>query len=207
MRDNVRANIAPGDSRVQSAVRVIPGLLGEQPAASRIDSHVDRSGPVALLKMDIDGADAIAMRGASELFARRAVRFVNVEFSPAKQRRLAGKGPASSYLQLLHGWGFELYLFSCVPDAAAEARMAMVLSGGRCLTYGNYARKEPRNPYVENANATAFAECVFQPFRGRAAEPCATILRQQRIRPKVFDHFASAVKEVDLVGRLVPGDE
>lgn len=203
MAANVQANAA-SDPRVTRAVRIVPGLLGETPAARRIDTHVDASwAPVSLLKMDIDGADAFAMRGASELFLRRTVHFVNIEFSPSKQRRLTGNGPAASYLRLLHGYGFELYLFSCVPNARAEARMAMALSGGRCLTYGNYVRKEPRNPYFENSNATAFARCVFQRDGGWGAdEPCATLLRQQHIRPKAFDHFANVVHEVDLVGRL-----
>ena len=60
--------------------------LGES-VGSRLDEHVPLAEHISLLKMDIDGVDALAMRGADRLFSGAGVSVINLEFSPAKHRK------------------------------------------------------------------------------------------------------------------------
>jgi hypothetical protein len=207
---NMKSNLQEND--VEGLVSVVPGFIDREPTEQRIDTILRRGGVrnVTLLKMDIDGRDALAMQGASSLFEAQAIRFINFEFSPAKQR-LAGVD-GDQYLHQLHRWGFQLFLFSCVPNKAAQARIRDVLtSNGSCLTYGNYGRVI-RNPYIETEGAKRFARCFFGlrtdgSSRHQLAvhdDGCQVLLNQQLVRPTDFAAFASAVHEVDLVGKLIP---
>ena len=205
MRQNIVSN------GVETAVTVVPGFVDETPPSRRIDTHVAEY--VHLLKMDIDGADERAMRGASALFDAQRVGFINCEFNPSKQRHAQRQhSGGANYLHLLHRWGFELFLYGCVPNAAAEAKLARLKRNLRCLTYGNYERKLPRNPYTEKPDASAFARCLFgvtmRVNGSRYAPPanCSALEAQQRLEPADFAAFAAAVREVDLVGRLMKRD-
>jgi len=209
---------------VPSKIHVIPGFVGRI-GSGRIDAHVRAQQLVTLLKMDIDGMDLAAMHGASKLFNRRAVRFINLEYSPRKQSH-AGTG--AEYLLHLHEWGFDVFLYSCTPKRAAESKISAALGGGRCLTYGNYGRSLRRGgrgvwPYDEREDARRFVRCLFRlpepssATSGLAAaqrvaasvaevhtEACRAVEAPQLISPSRFEDFAAAVHEVDLVGRLRP---
>ena len=96
--DLFRVNAA-ATAALPRPVHLVAGYIG-QAVSRRIDEIVKQN--VTLLKMDIDGPDLLAMRGADALFDRRAVRFVNLEFGRGKQAE-----SGVEYLRQLDAWGFE----------------------------------------------------------------------------------------------------
>ena len=72
--------------------------------SSECDVFLLRKARVTLLKMDIDGMDVVAMRGAAKLFSSGGVGAINLEFSPTKHKAASGVSDAI-YLQELHALG------------------------------------------------------------------------------------------------------
>ena len=70
--------------------------------AERLPGHED----ILIMKMDVEGHEPAAMRGAAGLFTARRVRNIVMEFSP----QLTGVREAAEMLLFLHGHGFtEIY--------------------------------------------------------------------------------------------------
>ncbi|KAL3893582.1 MAG: hypothetical protein SGPRY_014130, partial [Prymnesium sp.] len=101
---------------------------------SRLDELVPSGVRISLLKMDIDGMDAIAMRGASGLITASGIDVIHVEFSPYKHMASAGISDVD-YLNELHAKGFEAYLDNCYKagQPRLEEEISRTLKGMRCL--------------------------------------------------------------------------
>merc|ERR1712032_1217212 len=78
MKQNLQLNNISHDT-----VNVHQMYVGDAPG-SRIDEHVPNTMPIKVLKMDIDGMDPLAMRGASGIL--KNVDYVNLEFNQSKHQ-------------------------------------------------------------------------------------------------------------------------
>jgi FkbM family methyltransferase len=93
--------------------RVFPFGHNENAAASysvptnTVDSYVARLGMPALIKMDIEGAEWLALQGASETFKRPDAPDLLVEFHPQEIQFLGGS--LDSCLGLLDSYGLRRY--------------------------------------------------------------------------------------------------
>jgi FkbM family methyltransferase len=72
-----------------------------------IDAYVARFGMPALIKMDIEGAEWLALKGASETFKRPDAPDLLIEFHPQEIRSLGGS--LASCLTLLDSYGLRRY--------------------------------------------------------------------------------------------------
>ncbi|HXM21667.1 MAG TPA: FkbM family methyltransferase [Terriglobales bacterium] len=72
-----------------------------------VDSYVARFGMPALIKMDIEGAEWLALKGASETFKRPDAPYLLIEFHPQEIQSLGGS--LDSCLALLDSYGLRRY--------------------------------------------------------------------------------------------------
>eukprot|EP00966_Prymnesium_polylepis_P027796 642471-Prymnesium_polylepis.1 len=200
-RSNVALNRIPPER-----LRFVHRKLGDS-AGFRLDELVPSTGRISLLKMDIDGMDAIAMRGASGLFQGAGVDVINLEFSPTKHFESA-KVSDADYLRELHAKGYEAYLDNCYKHGLPqlEQHISRALGGALCLAVVAQGGDE------ETAAQSLLFGCLIG---GSCPRDALALARRQHIPADKYGAFADAVArrdrrgEVDLVlvkpsGRVLP---
>ena len=76
----------------------------------------------ALLKLDLEGHEAVALRGAARLLAVVEVVVSEVQFFPISDN---GRPVFADMAGLLRGRGFELYDFACLAPRPRDLRLRM----------------------------------------------------------------------------------
>lgn len=196
-RTNVRLNPLS-----QPNMRIIGGWLSDKPG-QRIDEKIATSGhPITLLKMDIDGPDLAAMRGAEGLFRGRGVDMVQIEFGPKK---LSGPGaPAergAQYLEFMHVRGFEAFLMACKWEPNAT-RLPVACPQPFDWSASDYWQKNEINvqgtyPGVPWQEEHLLA-CLWPTGKSRAG--CRAMRERHRISRDKFVAFSgSIITEVELI--------
>lgn len=168
-------------------VHVFQKAIGDKPG-SRVDEVVPR-GKVTVLKMDIDGLDALAMRGAKGLFSDGGVDVINIEFSPPKQEK-DSKVSSVDYLTSLVDMGYSAYLSDCY----GRTSNALKELGLTCMSDergGNHRERDWRETKMEND----FFVCLLEGCTDRSA------VDKNRIDRSQFKSFIDAASkmEVDMV--------
>lgn len=169
--------------------------IGDE-AGHRIDEHVPDTKHVTVLKMDIDGSDVFAMRGASKLFSGAGIDFVNLEFSPQKHWEIA-KVPDTQYIKEMDALGFDAYLLDCYKgEGDIEFSLAEVV-GAHCLAFNRGSTTQLPN-YEEPENQKAFLGCIME---GKCNQKSRASNVAQRIPEEKFDTFVHTLygNEVDLI--------
>lgn len=120
LRGNVRLNGLANVEVVEAAVADQAGEASLARAASddqaylrpgagirvaTLDQVLASAGPIALLKVDVEGCESRVLRGASRILARTLA--IHLEYSEANLARFGDEGPA--LLRLLSSAGFEVF--------------------------------------------------------------------------------------------------
>ncbi len=107
-------------------------LTAQTVAALRVDDLVGAGQPVDLIKIDVEGAEHLALTGA-EAVLRRCRPTIVSEFSPGLLRHVSGIDGAS-YLRFLQAFGYQLAVLgrdgSFVPGASVDAIVAAYGAAG-----------------------------------------------------------------------------
>jgi len=95
LENNLQLNGLAGDARL----RLSPALVGERPAPGMetLDMLLLEVGRTTVVKVDVDGAEMEVLRGAAELIARPAVRWIIETHTPDLERACVAHLEAAGY--------------------------------------------------------------------------------------------------------------
>ena len=183
MRRNVVLN------NVSRRVHVIERNLSSQPS-HRVDERVPRlHGPITVLKMDIDGHDADAMRGCDGLFAA-GVDFVNVEMDPSTHLRQSNESDVTYLLEILRR-GFEPFVLDCMPyTPSLERQLQAVGRGPTCLDSDVKATSHNIAHWSERPAQAALLGCLMD---GKCTEATENLIRQQHLSASALQSLVQVV--------------
>ncbi|ACO68192.1 predicted protein [Micromonas commoda] len=83
-----------------------------------VDDILDYS--IALMKLDCEGTEFLALMGSRHLFLHRKVKYVHFEFSPGNMAALSGKHSPKAMLNFLLDSGHRLFIEDCSHDISDQ---------------------------------------------------------------------------------------
>lgn len=200
MKSNLKLNHVSED-----AVHVFQTNLGDQ-TGSRVDEFVPK-GKVTVLKMDIDGMDAVAMSGSRGLFDHGGVEVINIEFSPPREKDKEEKDKKEKnvrgfssleYLRRLTDMGYTAYLAGCYGNSAKTSPPLEAL-GMRCTLPSRddgsaFFTLQRTGKWSETTAQETFLNCLLG--ESKCAERAE--LERNRVKPSAFKAFFKATKDLKL---------
>jgi FkbM family methyltransferase len=95
----------------------------------RLDEVIDSQ--ITLLKLDIEGGETSALKGARCLLQQGLVDFIHSEFSPSNMESVNGKGAPHEMLELLFSSKYRVFVDDCSHNILPEVTTLLPVKCGR----------------------------------------------------------------------------